>query len=320
MPYIRNIEFQTFNILELKKIMLYSIITFILVLNFTFLYLDDFKLSENKYLRFSQIISPLLILVLIILLYNELSAPLNGILFMTDSNNNNPNISIGATVEVSKEAATELSKGISNVGSNIGLAGSVAATTGGVAKVLSKAAIPPLQKAAIVAGASILGGAVHVGASAVNNMNRSRYNSSTYSKDTSRGSSGSGNSGTNANSFMDLSDPSGYTDLNLLIISIDIINYVCLFLVILLTMIILFKFYLNENKVNVNLNKLVGDRYNKVINHYVTKIIILNKKTSTVYIFAILFLLIFGLGFNSYFTTELTNNLDKFIATHLNTV
>lgn len=48
-----------------------SFFTFILVLNISTFYLDDFCLSENKYLRFSQILSPLLFIVLIIFIYYE---------------------------------------------------------------------------------------------------------------------------------------------------------------------------------------------------------------------------------------------------------
>ena len=57
---------------------------------------------------------------------------------------------------------------------------------------------------------------------------------------------------------------------------------------------------------------------NKNLNYYLIKIIQLNKKTSTVYIFITFIILFTALIFNCYFTTELYNNLDKFIEFHLN--
>jgi hypothetical protein len=48
-----------------------SFLSYILVFNFVFFYLDDFKLSQNRYIRFSQILSPLLLVLFIILFYYE---------------------------------------------------------------------------------------------------------------------------------------------------------------------------------------------------------------------------------------------------------
>ena len=139
-----------------------SFIPYIVFLNLTLFYLDDFHLSENKYIRYSQILSPLLTVFLILIYYNSIS---NGVLFLND--NKNTNISLGANVEIGKDAAFELSKGINSAGSNIGLAGTVGAVTTGVAKVVSKSSIPPLQKAAVV-GSAFMGGLIHAGATHIN--------------------------------------------------------------------------------------------------------------------------------------------------------
>ena len=80
----------------------------------------------------------------------------------------------------------------------------------------------------------------------------------------------------------------------------------------------LFKFYLNEEKVKLNLSSLIGDKMNNNLNYYLIKLIQLNKKTSTVYIFIIFILLFICLGFDCYFITELYNNLDKFVDLHIN--
>ncbi len=99
-----------------------SLLTYILVFNITMFYLDDFGLSKNKYIRLTQILSPLFFVLLIILFYYQSIYSFNNILYVDDPIKNNPNISIGAKVEIGKDAATELSKGTSNLGSKVGLA------------------------------------------------------------------------------------------------------------------------------------------------------------------------------------------------------
>lgn len=47
---------------------------------------------------------------------------------------------------MTKEAATEISKGISNVGSTLGSGASIAGMAGAVGKTIAKSSIPPVQK------------------------------------------------------------------------------------------------------------------------------------------------------------------------------
>jgi hypothetical protein len=155
-----------------------------------------------------------------------------------DKDKTNISVGVGATVVLSPEAATQIGNSIRNVGSNIGLAGTVGALAAGVAKSVSKSAIPPVQKAGIVVAASILGAGIHIGASAINRSNSGAENP---------GPNGSGN-------FKNLVAGSENSPLEDLLFSLDIINYACLSLVIILLMIILFKFYLNEDKLNLNLS------------------------------------------------------------------
>ena len=110
----------------------------------------------------------------------------------------------------------------------------------------------------------------------------------------------------------------GYSELMLLILCIDAITCVCLYFILILFMMILFKFYINEKKVKLNLSNLIGDRMNNNLNYYLIKLIQLNKKTSTVYIFITFILLVISLGYDCYFITVLYNNLDKFVDLHIN--
>ena len=94
-----------------------SIVSSILSFNFWLLYLDGFNLSKNKYICISQILSPLLFILLIYLSYIESFSTLNNMFSIVGDSNNNPNINVGAHIEISK--------GISSVGKNVGLAGSI---------------------------------------------------------------------------------------------------------------------------------------------------------------------------------------------------
>lgn len=248
-----------------------------------------------------------------------------------------PKISIGAKVEIGKEAATEISKGIGSLGSNIGLAGSIGSVTAGVAKVISKSSLPPIQKTGVVLAGATIGGAIHTGASALNRLNSNISNTpSTYSGVSSTtpssttpslstsstiSSSNLSASDSNLNIKKLLGDNNNYNfdnDLINLILSINIISYACLSLIIILFFIILFKFYLNEDKIKLNISSYVGDKFNDSLNYYLIKLIKLNKKTSSIYIFIIIFLLFIGLGFNCYFITELYNNFNKYLEIYIN--
>ena len=110
----------------------------------------------------------------------------------------------------------------------------------------------------------------------------------------------------------------GYSELMLLIFCIEALTCVCLYFIIILFMMILFKFYINEEKVKLNLSSLIGDKINNNLNYYLIKLIQLNKKTSTVYIFITFILLFISLGYDCYFITVLYNNLDKLVDLHIN--
>ena len=137
-----------------------------------------------------------------------------------------------------------------------------------------------------------------------------RLNNSTVQSNSSKGSS---------DVVSKLVDSSNNSDLANLILSIDMITYACLSLIIILFMLILFKFYLNEkNNVKLNLSSWIGEKWNNSLNYYLIKIIQLNKKTSNAYIFIIFVLLFIALLSNCYFITELYSNLDKFVDVHVN--
>ena len=110
----------------------------------------------------------------------------------------------------------------------------------------------------------------------------------------------------------------GGSDLSNFILGIDMITNACFGLVFILFIMIIFKFYLKEEKIKFNISNLIGVDLNNSLNYYLIKLIQLNKKTSSVYIFIILVLLLLFLAFDCYFISELYHNLDKFINNHIN--
>jgi hypothetical protein len=73
-------------------------------------------------------------------------------------NNVNPDIDFNATVSIGKDAAVELSKGMQTIGSQIGLGASIVGIGAAVGKGVAKSAMPPLQKAGIIVGSSLIAG------------------------------------------------------------------------------------------------------------------------------------------------------------------
>ena len=187
------------------------------------------------------------------------------------SNSKSNNVSISANVELSKDAAKEIAKGISNVGSNIGLGATAAGIATAVGKTIAKSSMPPLQKAGIVVGSATIGAGIHVAASAVNR--KGNFNLGGTGKSFNGGISKFFDNGQLNNSPL--------YDLTL---GIEFINYGCLLLALILFIQILFKFYLDERKIKLNLSNFIGSSLNDKLNYYLLKIIILNKKMSHFYI------------------------------------
>ena len=267
-----------------------SFLSFIFFLNFTLFYLDDFKLSQNKYIRTSQIITPIsLLLVMVILFYlNFLTLNVGPLLsaghYLAAENTTNNTVSIGGSVEMNRYAA-EL------IGRNIGIAGTVAGVSGAVGKAIYKSSLPPLQKAGIVVGAAIAGGAIHVVTSVINRVVNTPSYTATPPSTTPPTTSGLGD-GVNVADSGD----GGSSDLMLLLLSIDTLISVSLGLIFIFFIMILFKFYLNKYimrlfkfylnkyKVKLNLSSLIGDKMNNYLNNYLIILVEL-----VLYIFLLLF-------------------------------
>nr|YP_010564236.1 hypothetical protein OYW92_mgp04 [Epichloe bromicola]UYX62220.1 hypothetical protein [Epichloe bromicola] len=294
MFYINNFNLNSF---------ILSLLTFILFLNITLWYLDDFSV-KNKYIKFLQVLTPLwLILFTVILIYFNIIILDDYVVLHIDGNKRDisNNVSIGGSIEVNKDAAEVLVR-------NIGVAGTIAGVSGAVAKAIGKSGIPPLQKAGIIIGSAGAAGAIHAGTTIINKViNSGSNNKNTDLPNTSNINIEGGNKLLN-DGFNNLSE------LKILLLSMNTLASTCLFLLLILFIMFLFKYYLcasYEN--NIKLNKLIGNK----LNSYLIYLVNLNKKTSNVYIFIIFIVLFISLSFECYFITQLYDNLDKFIDLHL---
>jgi hypothetical protein len=165
---------------------------------------------------------------------------------------------------MTKEAATEISMGISNVGSQLGSGASIVGMAGAVGKTIAKSSIPPVQKTAIIIGSGLLGGLIHSGVSHINRA-------STLENMTKN----------NNISDIDISinklvDDTITSPLEGLLFSIQGINAICFTFTLILIIQLFMRFHIKEN---IN-NNILGATLNK----YLNKLITLNKKVGVIYI------------------------------------
>jgi hypothetical protein len=165
---------------------------------------------------------------------------------------------------MTKEAATEISAGISKVGNQLGSGASIAGLAGAVGKTIAKSSIPPVQKTAIVVGSGLLGGLIHSG---VSHINRASALESVTKNNNVSGIDVSNNK---------LIDDTMISPIEGLLFSIQGINAICFTFTLILVIQLFIRFHVKEN-ININ---ILGVTLNK----YLNKLIVLNKKVSVVYI------------------------------------
>jgi hypothetical protein len=168
-------------------LLLSIVVSFIL---FTF-FLDGCKLSTNKIINKLQIVLFIIIVLLIILFLIEILYPstpsMNGpsgqgtsgllkyLIVENCTDNSTVNVTasnssqsldkttVSGSITLSTSDVLELSKGISSASRNIGLGASIGGVAAAAAKVASGT---PMQKLAMISLGGVVGGTLHVGASA----------------------------------------------------------------------------------------------------------------------------------------------------------
>ena len=272
---------------------IYFIFSFLLTSSFVLLYLDDWKLSDYKIIRYTQIFSFLGVPLSIIYYVYYMLSVLDISIYISDKDD----IHLHGHVSVNKEGAKLLSHGMSTIGSQIGLGASIAGVGMAVSKGLAKSAVPPVQKAGIIIGASIIGGITH---SSISNMNKARALNELNNYNNI--------ANINSNTPKLLDDNIISSPLDNLLSNLEILSYTCLSLLIILSIQIIFKFYLKDN-VNLNFTNILGNYINNKTEFYINKVIFLNKKMSSIYILIILLLLMFSMCLIAYISADVYNNI-----------
>lgn len=196
------------------------------------------------------------------------------ILYAKDNND----INLHSHVSLDKEAGKAIGQGMNTIGSNVGLGATMAGIATAVGNTIAKSSLPPLQKTGIVLGASMIGGLFH---SKITTINRNKILEENV-KDSVN--SNSGNSNINDLNISKLIDDNTLSSpLQDLLLNLELTTYVCIGMLIFLTIQILFKIHFKDN-IKLNLSSFLGDKFNNTLEYYINKIIGLNKKMSTIYI------------------------------------
>jgi hypothetical protein len=150
---------------------------------------------------------------------------------MTD---NNKDINLHGHVSVNAEAGKTIGQGLQTIGSQIGLGATMAGVAAAVGKAVTKSGMPPLQKAGVILGSSVISGLAH---SRISIMNRNIMN------DTDLNTTTSVDSNSNMSKFLHDSISSPLQDL---LVNFEMTNYVCLSLIYIIIIQLLFKIYFKE--------------------------------------------------------------------------
>lgn len=234
----------------------------LLTLSLVLLYFYDFKLSWNKYLKYLQIFSFVCIPLYAIYCIATIPFALDIICSAKDSDG----VNLHGQVNITKEAATEISKGISAVGSQLGSGAAIVGVAGAVGKTIIKSSKPPMQKAAVVVGAGLMGGFIHSGVSHINRVN-ALENITKNNKDISEVST----------SVNNLVNDTITSPLEGLLFSIQGINAICFTFTLILVIQLFVRLHIKEG---INISILSANS-----NKYLNKLIVLNKRASVIYIY-----------------------------------
>ena len=281
-----------------------SIIGLIFQISLTIFYVNNFVLSSCQYTKYMQIFSfimSVLVIAYLIIINMDMT---QFILYIQDDQ-----VNLHGHVNVTKEAAKELSKGMTAVGTQFGLGASIVGVGTAVGK--AKSGIPPLQKASIIVAASALGGITHSTISAVNRKS-SVQNSNDVNSNIHKFMDGS--SFDTSKIFNYIND--SVSPLQELLTNIQGIGMIYIVLLWVLCIQIIFKLYLKDN-IKINLINLFGKDINNRLEYYINSIIHVNKNMSTLWIFITLIILFLSSVLLIYISGELINDLDCYVSTYI---
>gem|GEM_PF-2312764 len=208
------------------------ILTILLTSSLTLFYLDGFKFSDIRLIKYIQIFSFVYIpFHLLICMYNALD---KSLLDLINCMAENKDVNLHGHVKVDKEAGKAIGQGLQTIGSQIGLGATIAGVATAVSKAITKSGMPPVQKAGIILGSGIISGIAH---SRISIMNRNMNN------DTNFNSSSSTDASSNVSNFINDSISSPLQEL---LVNFEMMTYVCLSLIYIIVIQLLFKLYFKD--------------------------------------------------------------------------
>jgi hypothetical protein len=157
----------------------------------------------------------------------------------------NKDINLHGHVSVNAEAGKAIGRGLQTIGTQIGLGATMVGVATAVGKAMAKSGMPPLQKAGVIVGSSVLSGLAH---SRFSILNRNMINETDLNTSTSI------DSNSNISKFLSLSETIS-SPLQDLLVNFEMTNYVCLSLIYIIIIQLLFKMYFKDeiNLKNFNL-------------------------------------------------------------------
>lgn len=216
---------------------------------------------------------------------------------------NNKDVNLHGHVSVNKEAGKAIGQGLQTIGTQIGLGATMAGVAAAVGKAVTKTGIPPVQKAGIILGSSVISG---LAPSRISIMNRNMIN------DTDFNSSSSIDASSNVSKFISDSISSPLQDL---LVNFEMMSYVCLSLIYIIVIQLLFKLYFKD-EINLKNFHMLNTNWWTNINYYLNKIIKSNKQISIIWTWIGILLITFALCLDAYTLHDLYNNIDSYVNIH----
>lgn len=212
----------------------------------------------------------------------------------------NKDVNLHGHVSIDKDAGKAIGQGLQTIGSQIGLGATMVGIATAVSKAVVKSGMPPLQKAGIIAGTSVIGGLAH---SRISTMNRNSIDSTSIL-----------NNETNSivNKILDDSHVSSLQDL---LFNLEMMNYVCLSLIYILIIQLVFKLHF-KNTTNLNFFNLLSSNTKIKLEYFLNKIVKLNKQISVIWIWIGLVVIMFASSLDAYTLHNLCVNIDSYINIH----
>jgi hypothetical protein len=273
-------------------------------------FLKNFKLK----ILFSYLFSFIYYLFLIPIIFCEENDEIN----LSNTNKSiikDNNVTLSGNINLNKDSAIELSNGLVKAASNIGLGASIGGVAAAIGTAIKSAPLPPIQKAGLVIIGGSAGGAIHTAVTAIKkNAIESINTSNLNNKDIDNAPSPSDFYVSSVNEEFNFIGNSPLEDLLFSILTLNVINFILIFLLIFN---LLNRFFLNKEPELKWIDSIISIRFRNHIRNLILKIIKSNKQISWIYIIIILILLIICQFSSVYFLSELCNNLERFCKGYL---